>query len=292
MIIYLDGDAPRKYIESKKSCMGIDPGMSTVAGFSDTRCILEELAPRAKEYDRRICSIQQKTDHKKRLLNPDRYNEDGTVVKSIKKPWTLSKGYLKLRDRLKYEYERKTAYVKQCHEELADRLIADSLDFIVEKMNYSALARRSKKTERQEKETEVKASDGTVKTVHKYKKKKRYGRSVNDRSPALFLTILEKKCISYGGSQYDHTSGECTKIPLSQRRKLIGGHEVLRDLYSAFLIRNTDDDCLSPDRDRCIDSYDIFLQHQGDEIIRMTREGADISPCFGLKKLRHVLTEH
>lgn len=284
--------------------MGIDPGMSTVAGFSDTRCVLEELAPRAKEYDKRISSIQQKMDHKKRLLNPDRYNEDGTVIKGIKKPWNFSKSYLKLRDRLKYEYERKTAYVKQCHEELADRLIADSLDFIVEKMNYSALARRSKKTERQEKETEVKASDGTAKTVRKYKKKKRYGRSVNDRSPALFLTILEKKCISYGGtfnyintasfkaSQYDHTSGECTKIPLSQRRKLVGGHEVLRDLYSAFLIRNTDDDYLSPDRDRCIASYNIFLQHQGDEIIRMTREGADISPCFGLKKLRHVRTEH
>lgn len=304
VIIYLDDDAPRKCIESKESCMGIDPGMSTVAGFSDTRCVFEELAPRAKEYDRRINSIQQKMDHKKRLLNPDRYNKDGTIIKNIKKPWSFSKGYLKLRDRLKYEYERKTAYVKQCHEELADRLIADSLDFIIEKMNYSALARRSKKTERQEKETEVKASDGTAKTVCKYKKKKRYGRSVNDRSPVLFLTILEKKCISYGGtfnyvntasfkaSQYDHTSGECTKIPLSQRRKLVSGHEVLRDLYSAFLIRNTDDDYLSPDRDRCIDSYDIFLQHQGDEIIRMTREGADISPCFGLKKLRHVRTEH
>ena len=29
VIIYLDGDAPRKYIESKKSCMGIDPGIRT-----------------------------------------------------------------------------------------------------------------------------------------------------------------------------------------------------------------------------------------------------------------------
>ena len=48
VIIYLDGDAPRKYIESKESCMGIDPGMSTVAGFSDTRCVLEELAPTCK----------------------------------------------------------------------------------------------------------------------------------------------------------------------------------------------------------------------------------------------------
>ena len=62
--------------------------------------------------------------------------------------------------------------------------------------------------------------------------------------------------------------------------------------YSAFLIRNTDDDYLSPDRDRCIASYDTFLQHQGAEIIRITREGADISPCFGLKKLRHVRTGH
>ena len=83
-------------------------------------------------------------------------------------------------------------------------------------MEFSALAKRSKKTERQDKLSEVKKKDGTVKLVRKYKRKKRFGKSLNDRSPALFQTRLKQKCVQYGlaymetdkwkyrASQYDH----------------------------------------------------------------------------------------
>ena len=176
--------------------MGIDPGMSTIAGFSDTRCVLEELAPRMKEYNRRISDLLRSMDWKKRLLNPEKYNEDGTVNKADKDSWTFSKNYLKLRNRLKTLYRQKTAYVRQSHLELIYKLLEDSIDFIAEDMNWTALAKRSKKTERQMKPTELKQKDGTVRTVYKYKKKRRFGKSVNDRSPGLFMTLLEQKVLS------------------------------------------------------------------------------------------------
>ena len=299
VLVYLSGDAPRRDIRSEGSCMGIDPGMSTIAGFSDTRCVLEELAPRMKEYNRRISDLLRSMDWKKRLLNPEKYNEDGTVNKADKDSWTFSKNYLKLRNRLKTLYRQKTAYVRQSHLELIYKLLEDSIDFIAEDMNWTALAKRSKKTERQMKPTELKQKDGTVRTVYKYKKKRRFGKSVNDRSPGLFMTLLEQKAVMYGGtfnavdtasfraSQYDHVRDECIKVPLSLRMKTVGGHLVQRDLYSAFLIRNSDDAYEAPDRWKCIASFETFLRHQGTELLCVMGRSERPSPCFGLKRLHH-----
>ena len=121
------------------------------------------------------------------------------------------------------------------------------------KTGYKSLQKKAKKTERQEKASDIARKDGTTKKVYKYKRKKRFGKSLNSRSPALFLSLLEHKALALGGSfekvktrsykasQYDHTTGRYVKIPLSQRGKVVGGHEVQRDLYSAFLIRNSND---------------------------------------------------
>ena len=60
-------------------------------------------------------------------------------------------------------------------------------------MNFQALQKRAKETKRQEKKTEVKQKDGTVKVIQKYKRKKRFGRSINRRAPARFLLELKRK---------------------------------------------------------------------------------------------------
>ena len=98
--------------------------------------------------------------------------------------------------------------------------------------------------------------------IQKYKRKKRFGRSINRRAPARFLLELERKVESVGGvyaevdtkefkaSQYNHVTDTYEKIPLSQREKEIGNRKVQRDLYSAFLIRNADLDFKHPDREK------------------------------------------
>ena len=296
VVVYLDGDAPLKHKRAEGAAdnlMGIDPGVSTIAGVSGTSAFLEELAPECKKYAEKIIKLQEKMDRSRRAMNPDKYNPDGTVKKGRRGKWKYSNTYKKDQRKLKSLYRQKVAYTKQSHEELANRLTRDSVNFIVEDMSYKALQKRAKRTERQDKVSDVEQKDGTAKKVRKYKRKKRFGKSLNNRAPALFLSILEQKSTRHGGtfvkvdtksykaSQYDHAADTYNKAPLSQRSKMIGGHEVQRDLYSAFLIRNSNDTYNHPDRLKCIGNFDIFLDMQYRLLADMKRSGLSMKQCFG-----------
>ena len=140
---------------------------------------------------------------------------------------------------------------------------------------------------------EVKQKDGTVKVIQKYKRKKRFGRSINRRAPARFLLELERKLEAVGGvyaevdtkefkaSQYNHVTDIYEKIPLTQREKEIGNRKVQRDLYSAFLIRNADLDFKHPDREKCEYEFEDFANLQDQLILKMKESGLSMRQCFG-----------
>ena len=160
-------------------------------------------------------------------------------------------------------------------------------------MEYHALQKRSRKTARKDTASEIRKRDGTIRKVHKFKRKKRFGRSLNNRAPASFLMILKRKAAmlgvpvmeiqtrTYKASQYDHVTDTCIKTPLSQRSKEIGGHTVQRDLYSAFLIRNPDASLAHPDRKKCQDSFETFVTIHDNLINQMKTSGLSRKPCFG-----------
>ena len=140
---------------------------------------------------------------------------------------------------------------------------------------------------------EVKQKDGTVKVIQKYKRKKRFGRSINRRAPARFLLELKRKAEAVGGvyaevdtkefkaSQYNHVTDTYEKIPLSQREKEIGKRKVQRDLYSAFLIRNADLDFKHPDSEKCEYEFEHFANLQDQLILKMKESGLSMRQCFG-----------
>ena len=170
-------------------------------------------------------------DRSRRISNPNKYNEDGTINRSNRDPWKYSKNYVKMRRLLKSLYRKKHAYIVDSHRELCNKLLSIARYFPVEKMHFQALQKKAKETRRQEKKTEVKQKDGTVKVIQKYKRKKRFGRSINRRAPARFLLELKRKAEAVGGvyaevdtkefkaSQYNHVTDTYEKIPLSQREK-------------------------------------------------------------------------
>lgn len=302
VVITLQDNAPKKIESAGIGTMGIDPGVSTIAAVSDTRVVLSELAPKAKDYNLKIAKIQQALERSKRASNPDNFNSDGTVKKGIVNPktgkreklkWTFSKHYFALRRKLKSLFRQKSAYIKTSHLTLINSLLKNSKNFFIESMNWTALAKRAKKTERQEKESVVAKKDGTTRTVHKYKKKKRFGKSISDRSPGLFVTLLKQKASLYGGkvieidtssfkaSQYDHIANEFHKVPLSQRFKTVGEIEVQRDLYSAFLICHSQKNGKKPRRKECIDHFDSFVTLQNRTIQEMKNNGQSMKQCFG-----------
>ena len=301
VVVYIKGPAPKKLKINKNATTnitGIDIGTSTIATVSDDKVLLRELAPRCKEYNKQIERLNRSLEISRRNSNPDKYNPDDTIRRRTKEekklnPWIYSKNYYKKQNRLKSLYRQKSAYIKQCHEELCNELISNSTTFIVENMNFQALQKRAKTTERSEKETEVKTKDGTSKVIKKFKKKKRFGKSLNNRAPSLLLKILDQKCLQYGGalfrvntqtfraSQYNHSTNSCEKITLKTRSKVVDGQYVQRDLYSAFLLKNSNIELTAPDRNKCLAGFKDFLKLQEELIAKMKTNNISMKQCFG-----------
>ena len=160
-------------------------------------------------------------------------------------------------------------------------------------MDYRNLQRRTKNTERQDKTSVIKNNRGKRQTIRKYKRKKRFGKSLGSKAPSEFLTILKQKLDAAGGqynevntktfkaSQYNHSDNTYTKVSLSTRFKTVGGVEVQRDLYSAFLIQHSNSNLDAPDRQACIIDFQAFVDFQNKEIQYLKASGQSMPECFG-----------
>lgn len=316
-LVYVDGNPPIRNIESKGSTMGLDPGVSTIAGCSETSVALFELAPKCKDYNKKINKILQQMERSKRQSNPNKYNEDGTIKKGNKDKWVFSNRYYKLRNELKTLYRKKSEYTTHSHRTKINELLKDSLYYIIEEMNFNALKKRGKVkdsesnnddnknlTTTQDKKQIINESinnesiQNTENECETPKKKpaktrKRFGKTINDRSPASFLRLFEEKVklmggmivyispIIYKGSQYNHDTDTYEKVPLNQREKIISGKKVQRDLYSAFLYHNADVKFEHTDRDKCIAEFENFVKMQDELIAKMKSENISYKNCFG-----------
>lgn len=286
-------NAPKK-LTPGKSIIGIDEGPSTIAATSETSVFLEELSPECKKYNKQIALLQRKIDKSTRNMNPDRYNDDGTTKKKSKDlpAWKFSETCLRNKAKVKELYRKKTECTKYRHENLLNRMIKDASIFINEPMDFKALAKRAKETSRQDKASVVIKSNGIEQIIYKYKRKKRFGKSISDRSPSLVISRLKQKCNQYGlvyietdkwkykASQYDHVLDEYIKSELSQRFKKIGDYTVQRDLYSSFL-QSCMDTLEKPDRNQCIKLFDNFVKMQSELINEMKAAGVSYPACFG-----------
>ena len=293
--LYIRSDAPQKRnpVNICKDVQGMDLGVSTAAVVSDNAVILEELAPNSNEYEKKIKELQRKIDRSKRTSNPENYNADGTIKKGRRK-WTFSKNCRRKMRLLFVLHRKKAKNAEHAHYILANKILNNGIYIYTEKMAFSGLQKRSKKpVERQDKETKVISKHVTKKIVKKFKRKKRFGHSLSNRSPAKFSEILERKAKELGGflkkvstvsfkaSQYRHDTDTYEKVPLSQRSKVIAGQEVQRDLYSAFLIRNTNIDLKSTNRARCEAQFSNFVTMSTNYISNLKNNDVSYSAVFG-----------
>ena len=143
--LIIEGNPPLKNRKLGKGDVGIDIGTSTIALSAKDTVILEELAPLNNKYVKEIKYLQQKMDRSKRKNNPDNYNIDGTIKKG-KLKWVFSKSYRKVRMKLKTLFRKRSAYIKQCHEILANKIITMGNNFYIEDMNFAALQKKAKKS--------------------------------------------------------------------------------------------------------------------------------------------------
>ena len=148
-------------------------------------------------------------------------------------------------------------------------------------MNYRGLQSRAK-------ETTVNKKTG------RYNNKKRFGKSLANKAPSMFLTILDNK-LKYNGtqlykidtrlakaSQYNHVEDKYIKKDLNERWNCFGDYKIQRDLYSAFLIMNIKDNLKEIDRDLCIETFDDFKELHNKEIERIRNSNNKLISSMGI----------
>ena len=245
--------------------VGIDIGTRTIAFSSKYDVKLLELCPEVEDIEKEKNKLQRKLDRQRRSNNINNYNSDRTIKRGIKLEWIKSNKYIKTQNKLK-DIQRKQADIrKQSHEKLANYIISLGDRILVETMQFQGLQKRSKIT--------TKNKNG------KFNKKKRFGKSLGNKAPAMLIEIINRK-LKYDGleilkintqkvkaSQYNHFTGKCNKKELKDRWN--EDIEIQRDCYSAFLIMNVDNDLESINRELCIDTYNNFKMLHDKEIERL-----------------------
>lgn len=262
--------------------VGLDIGTQSLAIASEKEVCLLELADRVNDNHKKMLVLQRKMDASRRATNPDNYNPDGTICRGIKLHWNRSNRYNRLAGQVR-ELQRKNADIRKYqHTCLANYILSLGSEIYVEQMNFKGLQRRAKET--------------TVNAQGRYNRKKRFGKSLANKAPAMFLTILDGKLDALGlpptyrvdtwsfkASQYDHLSQQYRKKRLSQRTQTLDNGDTLqRDLYSAFLLMNAHESLQHPDQNRCEATYNTFKSLHDTEVHRLRTDGRPHLSSFGI----------
>ena len=273
--------------------VGHDIGTQTIASVGNDAVLLTELADRVHGIDVALRRVNRAMERSRRATNPEMFSQDGSIVPKDKLPatclnsrggrqWVKSKNYLRLESQRRELFRRQREMRVQQHNELANRLLSFGDEHYIEEMRFRALAKRAKETKTNSK--------------GKFINKKRFGKSISNKAPALFVKTLERKVLNAGGSfkkvdtfsvkasQFNHLTETFTKKNLSKRwNTMPDGTKVQRDLYSAFLIQNVDATLKEVDVACCNQSYDSFLQLHNKEAQRLS---ALITPSsMGIKHI-------
>jgi len=287
----IEGEKPQKGRTLGKGNVGIDLGPTTVAVSGMNIVSIDKLASKCDNIQPKITRLSRKLDRSRRANNPDNYNEDGTIKRGVKLVWKKEKDlkrYSKLKRELAELRRKQAAIRKQQHIDRANELLKEGDTFIVENNQISGWTTRAKETKVNEK-------------TGKIQKKKRFGKSVANHAPSMFVSILENKAKSLGGevvkvdtknaaSQYDFTNNSFTKHELKERNvTLSNGDTHQRDMLAAFNLQHLKLDEAKTkqyDTEAMAADYVRFCQLEQEEIQRYkNKEKKDDRGTIGASKL-------
>ena len=236
--------------------IGCDIGTQTYAYTSETEVGLKNLSERGnsiKVNERQERIIKRKMDRSRRQSNPENYDEEGKIKKG-KKKWKKSKNYVKLQAKYRNLSRKAAENRKYAIKEDVNHLRSFGDVFVTEEKNASKLMKRAKKTEKNEK--------------GKFKRKKRFGKSIKNRCPGLFQSTAKQVFTRTGGkyfevpknyraSQYDHKADDYIIKKLSDRMYCLSdGTLVQLDWYSSFLLYCCNVNMLELDKKKCLTKFD------------------------------------
>lgn len=274
--------------------VGLDIGPQTLAYSANKGVGLVELAEGAQDLQKEIRRANRAMDRSRRATNPGMYSLNGQIIRKSKLPpelrtkyggrkWTKSNRYRQLERYRRYLYRKQADLRREKHRQLANQLLAAGDEFYVEDMRWRALSKKSKESKKNKR--------------GKYISRKRFGKSIANKSPGSFLSILEQKVRAQGGSfkriitwkakasQFHHMTGQYKKKKLSQRTDVLeDGSRVQRDLYSAFLIQHANKalDCFNVQL--CKKNYANFLRMHNEVMEDLAHSDKRLLSSMGVRK--------
>ena len=267
----ISGEKPQKGRTLGKGNVGIDIGPSTIATSSLQGVYFDKLADKCDNIEHELYLVNRKLDRSRRANNPQNYNEDGTIKRGVRLVWKKDrevKRYASLKSIRKELYRKQAEIRKLQHLEMANAMLSQGDTFIVENNPIDAWVRRAKETKKTQ--------------TGKNRCKKRYGKSVANHAPAMFVSILKNKVLSLGGNfyevdprkaatQFDFINGKFTKHEVNERTiTLSNGHTHQRDMLSAFNLQHlTLENIETKDKDYDIEQmkadYPVFCRLESAE---------------------------
>lgn len=285
--LVMEGLPPMKERKMGKGRVGIDIGTSTIAAVSEADMVFKELNDGIESIDAEIRRLSRKLDRQRRANNPGNYNANGTIKRDSKtfhKVWKKSKRQRVTEDKIRECYAKRSAKLSQFQDDLANEIVSMGDEIVIETMNFQALQKRAKKTEKSDK-------------TGKYKKKKRFGKSISIHAPSSLIRKIKTRLAYHKGnlvevdayrmkaSQMNHITGEYMSSDLNNRwKELVPGTLVQRDLYSAFLLFNAKNK-EEIDFDLCKQTFDNFFDGHNRLIIELRKqkkEGKSFPSCMGI----------
>lgn len=210
---------PLQRFEPKVGKVCIDLGPSTAAVVSADHAALVSFLPEIAEDVAQKRRLQRALDRSRRSTNPQCFHPDGTWKRGQRQ--TVFSSRYRLLRAAQAEQERKMA-------ERRDRAHGRLSNIVLQEFGCAISTEKLSKRAWQ----------------------KRWGRRMKATAPATFMNKIRRKAESAGGglmefnpatlrlSQFDHSTRDCVKKPLSLRWHALrdgSGQVVQRDLYSAWL---------------------------------------------------------
>jgi putative transposase len=256
--LVLEGQAPIKAsllerLAEADSEGGLDLGPSTFAWVTENEAGLDTLCAEVKRPHRKVRIIQRQIDRQRRANNPQNYDDKGRVKKGRKR-WHVSNRQRQTEVKLQDLQRHEAAVRANAHGRDINRLLSKARHWRDDGVSPKALQRM-------------------------------FGRSVSQRAPGHFMSELGRKAERAGGSrtkidvralknsQYDHSIHTFRKKKLSERWHEFGDGRgrVQRDVYSAFLARNSSGNTYDPARLETawqalapvLSEAGVYVQYQG-----------------------------
>ena len=263
------------YNQKKKQRIAFDEGTQSYAFVSKYKIELENIGERNEKIinqnERKEQLLSRSLGRSRMINNQQNYDNNGKIIKG-KKKWYKSKNYIKKQKKHNELCRANALSRKYAINEDVNKARTYGNELVIEPSNFNALKKKSKNTKETNKTITINKKDGTIITIKKKSKRKRFGKSINRRSPGYMFNRLVSafsmngcNCIivknTVKASQYDHELNKFIKKKLSQRFHIFSdGTKIQRDIYSAFLLYCVNEDGTKVDRKKCLDFFDEFYR--------------------------------